>query len=356
MFRWFKRPNPHTLQRLGILRMGGLGDVMNSLIMATALKQAYPHIAITYITDTRWASLVEALGCVDSVIAFDEDQRHAWQPWHTLIQQLRQAKLEFLFPLQNNLRWFLLACTLFPWRWAKRQPHGPHSTDAFFRTLQRVFPTLTEKPCTLLPNIPTLPSPLPEACQALPQPWLLCCPSGQNDGHRQGRTWPMAYWQALIQQWLDTSTGSVVIIGSTSEAPEHACLRTLSPQRVHVRSGLDDIVNTARLLQEATMIVTGDSGPLHMAAALQRPTLALMGSTRPEHCGGYSPTVQTLQQTLPAHKDNQRTEVEPPLCVGCEQKRCAFVPLGTLTPCMEGIPPQQVWGKLKAYATLPVSC
>ena len=91
------------------------------------------------------------------------------------------------------------------------------------------------------------------------------------------------------------------------------------------RTGLDDAI---ALLACAKLVISNDSGLMHLAAALDRPMLALFGSSSPQFTPPLSPQAQVV-----------KLDIE---CSPCFEREC---PLGHFN-CMTRLTPDMVWGRL----------
>ena len=107
--------------------------------------------------------------------------------------------------------------------------------------------------------------------------------------------------------------------------------RRIRDQAAHDLSAVQDLTGRTTLpemvegLRESQVVVTNDTGPMHIAAALKVPVVSLFGPTAPERTGPYGQLEHVLQENLP--------------CVPCLQATCRYsVPLA----CLRGLTPQHV--------------
>lgn len=104
------------------------------------------------------------------------------------------------------------------------------------------------------------------------------------------RRWPRDRFEELGRALLDETNLGIALIGSSAETEYVRPLaRSLGrKERVHDLSGKLSLVQLARLLQQAQVLISNDSGPIHMAAALGVPVVGFYG---PETPGRYGPLV-----------------------------------------------------------------
>ncbi len=100
---------------------------------------------------------------------------------------------------------------------------------------------------------------------------------------------PFPIGQRLIDRLIREDGNSVVLTGAQNDLP----LIELILRRTHERpvnlAGKTSLTQLAALLQRADMLITGDSGPMHIAAAVGTPLIAIHGPTNPAHSGPLSP-------------------------------------------------------------------
>ena len=160
---------------------------------------------------------------------------------------------------------------------------------------------------------------------ALPERWIALCPGAEFGPAKQ---WPVEHYAALARLARQQGFG-VAVLGAARDAQTGAAIATQAPGTVNLcgRTRLDDAI---ALLSLAAGVVSNDSGLMHVAAALGRPTMGVYGSTDPRH----TPPAAHRSATLWLHLD----------CSPCFQRTC---PLGH-SNCLRGIAPEAVWGRLQS--------
>jgi ADP-heptose:LPS heptosyltransferase len=131
------------------------------------------------------------------------------------------------------------------------------------------------------------------------------------------RRWPTERYVELIEE-LARRHETVVLVGAPSEASYvDALVSALSPKaRTHVRdtSGKLRLGELFALLKGAACVVTNDTGPMHFAIALDRPTVCLYGPVSPEHYGVHKTNVEMLYHAV--YCSPCAHEIDEPPCAG----------------------------------------
>lgn len=148
------------------------------------------------------------------------------------------------------------------------------------------------------------------------------------------KRWPPAYYGALARQVVRALPGAqIALMGSPNDHDTckqvQACAGQAGSGMLNLsgQTSLDDAIT---LLAQATAVVANDSGLLHVASALNRPVVALYGSTDPDYAPPLSDLARTVSLRLP--------------CAPCRQREC---PLGH-HDCMNKMSVERVWGELAA--------
>jgi lipopolysaccharide heptosyltransferase II len=155
--------------------------------------------------------------------------------------------------------------------------------------------------------------------------YILIAPSSRW----QSKRWPPGHFASLISK-IDIP---VIITGSPSEKYLAREIMDESPEGIIDMCGKTDLKELVALIDGAKAMVSNDSGPMHIAAALKRPVIALFGPTDYEKTGPYG------------WQNNKDLNVlrTPVPCSPCFKKKCHD------PECMTKITVKTVYKVLKKY-------
>lgn len=285
-------------RRFLIVRLGSLGDVVHAIPAVAALKARHPDAAIDWIVDPRYADLVRMVDVVDDVIPFDP--RESWTGVLRTARQLRREQYEAVIDLQGLLKSAVLA-----------RSAGARRTIGFARDHLRepiagVFYTETVDPAGAVHVIQkgialmraldvqdtTIAFPMtPPASNAVRDVRALIGP-GRYVVINPGAAWPNKRWPAERYGALAAAIRgrrnlrSLVLWGPGED--DLAAAVVAASGGAAQAAPPTTITDIAAIAKGATLMVSGDTGPLHIGAAVGTRLVALFGPTKTERNGPWS--------------------------------------------------------------------
>ena len=119
------------------------------------------------------------------------------------------------------------------------------------------------------------------------------CPGSVNS---RAKRWPTERYAALGDRLIDELGAEVVLIGSAAEAEVSGVVSGQMRNKPVVLSGQTDLAELVAILSQVDLLVTNDTGPAHIASALERPTLVIFGPTNPLTTRPFSPFGEIVRQ------------------------------------------------------------
>ena len=275
------------------IRLGRFGDIVLLLPALALLKARMPGCHITLLTDTRWAPLAGMCPAIDEIIAVDRLRMRDGSWWQALagiarlISNLRRRGFDAVIDCHGFRETNLLArCSGAPERWGLKrfdqsflgfcfnrppviEDKSLHASESFLRLIRSFAP---------LDNAVS-----PEAALVIPGEALRW--AAENippspfaalfvDAPVRERIWPLDRFAALAAHVVKNH-GSVVVIGRNADL-----LETMAG--VRVLSNLS-IPSLAAVISRAGILVSNDTGPMHLGPILGVPTIAIFSVGIPTH-------------------------------------------------------------------------
>jgi heptosyltransferase I len=292
--------------RILVVRLGAMGDIVHALPAAASLKHGFLGWHVTWVVEPRWAPLLEGNPFVDRLVLLDRRTAgglaHAWR-------ELREERFDFAVDFQGLIKSALVACAarterIYGFDAARaREPLATmfYSDRVPARAAHRVDQNLElaagAGASTAVYSFP-LPPGRPEA--ELPAgAFVLASPLG---GWR-AKQWPLEYYAQLAQRLQREAGVPLVLNGPPSERDRLAGIKgTL----LHL-SSIEGLIDATR---RAAAVVGVDSGPLHVAAALGKPGVAIFGPTDPAQTGPYGGSLMVLRSSQAVTSYKRRNEID----------------------------------------------
>jgi heptosyltransferase-1 len=296
-----------NLGRILVVRLGAMGDIVHTLPAAASLKHSFPGWRVTWVVEPPWAPLLQANPFVDRVVLLD---RRAGAGLARFWRELREERFDFAVDFQGLVKSALVACAarterIFGFdRSVAREPLAAlfYSDRAPARAVHRVDRNLqlaaAAGASTALHSFPLPPGraegELPAGAFVLASPL-----SGW-----QAKQWPLEYYARLAQRLRRDAGIPLVVNGPPSE---REALAGIAGTVLHL-SSIEGLIDATR---RAAAVLGVDSGPLHVAAAMGKPGVAIFGPTDPAQTGPYGAGFTVLRSPHAVTSYKRRNEIDP---------------------------------------------
>ena len=293
--------DPKALRRVLLRLPNWLGDVCLAAPAVEALAAAAPHAEFVAACRPSLASLAARLPGVTSVIPL-ESTRGVRAPFRTA-RAYREARCDTAIVMARSLRAALpVALARVPQRIGFGGPgasvlftHPVHGWKglrlprrrAYFGALLRPFglpeptrPLAFDPPAEALAWADAFLEGEPARRDSLPV--VAMEPGG---AYGVAKRWPLDRYAALAARLVKDGRADVLVVGAPEARDLEARLEAAAGVPILKAAGKTDLVQLAALLARSALLVTNDTGPMHVAAAVGTPILALFGSTDPAGCG-----------------------------------------------------------------------
>lgn len=326
-------------ERILIIRLSSLGDILLATPVIDRARAAWPAARITFLVDRGYADLVRTHPGLDKVVEFDAHGVHRGPGGIAALSEALRP-VDLVIDLQHKVRSVLLAMLLKPARRLQLVKRGASKVvralmgqDSILRAPHQVERYLA----VLEGEAPPAPPGFVARPRLRPEPhWLEAAAARLPDaggpyaalvlGARQRtKLWPARHWEALGRTLQDRGLRPVLVGDPANGIPAGPlAARVGGALPVFENGGLGEL---AGVLCRCVVVVSPDSGPAHLAAALGVPVVALFGPTSPERWAPRGERTSALTLALP--------------CSPCSNHGSGACPLGTLA-CLESLSPERV--------------
>jgi len=285
-----------------IVMLSAIGDAVHVLPVANALKRAWPQCRLTWILQPVPHQLVAGHEAIDDFVVFRRRRGlGAWRSYHDLARELRGRRFDLLLGLQVYLKAGLITA-LVParvklgfdrrrardaqWLFTHRRipPHAPqHVQDQYFEFLD--FLGIDPHPVTWDLRL----TDGERAAQAdffgaLDRP---ACAVVVGTSKRE-KNWPPEGYARVMERVEREHGLRPVLVGGPAPDERRIADAVLASTRARVVDALgDDVRRLAWIVEGSALLITPDTGPLHVARALETPVVSLFGRTNPKRSGPY---------------------------------------------------------------------
>ena len=278
-----------------IVKPSSLGDIIYSLPVAQSIREQCPDAVISWIVKDRFAEIVDRCPTVNGDVIRFQHHRGLKGPIGLLqtLREIRRKKYDAVLDLQGLLRSGIMTrATRSPlrigsefareggrWLCNRIVPLPAAGSDAHIvEKLLQFLPALGLKaelrsPIAIRGESPEEVDSRLKGCRP-----IVLFPNSRCE-KREWKGFP-----ELTQRIIASVPDAVVVWDSHKRWPD---ADVSDPQRFINLTSKTSLLHVVELIDRARLVVSNDSGPLHMAAAFGIPTLGLHGPTYPKHTGPY---------------------------------------------------------------------
>lgn len=325
--------------RFLIVRLGSMGDVIHTMPAVQALRLAFPSAYIGWVIEERWSELLctlwyprsgprsEQRPLVDRVHHVNTKvwrrnllHFHVWEEMATALSDLRGGEYDAAIDLQGAIRSAVVTrLSKAPTIYGSATPRESVATMFYTRQVQLDAAHVVEQNMELVaavtrqrPPVPSLELPRDPAAEE----WCLKFVSQRtparvvlmNPGAGWGaKQWPAERYGVVAKALADDGLSVLVNYGPGEEELAQAVVTSSEGKAHPVHCSLAELI---ALTRRTDLLVGGDTGPLHLAAALKVPVVAIFGPTNPVRNGPFETRCVVLRSPESATSHSRRPEPE----------------------------------------------
>lgn len=315
--------------KIGIVLPNWIGDVVMATPALRALRERYPDARLTGILRPYVREVLAGTHWLDETIALDTKKRPRWLSLLRGGKQLRAQHFDQVLLLTNSLStglvawlsaapervgyagwgrgWLLTKRLYAPVENGRKVPRS--AVDHYLEVAAAAGAPTNRTAVELATTAGEV-----AAAQAVWHEFRLhqarqVVVLNTGGAYGAAKSWPAEHFALLAKRIVRKFDAAVLVICGQSEKAAAAEIVRLAdePRVVSLANHATSIGLSKGCLAAADLVVTTDSGPRHLAAALGTPTISLFGPTDPRWSDNYQPGAITLQEPVPCGPCGQRT-------------------------------------------------
>ncbi len=300
---------PESFKNILIIKPSALGDIVQALPALGALRKSFPSAEISWLVRPQFAPLLDNHPYLTSLIHFDREfLGKAWfhpgalTALFSLFRRLRRSNLDAVFDFQGLFRTAFLArvsgckkrfgmadaeefSRIFYTHRIQRPPDSPHLVDYYINLVRAAGAARSDVEFTLPRDAGAENSVkhLLAANDIHSQRYAVLVPGSAHPD----KCWPIDRFAGLASRLSSQHNLMVIAVGSPPEAPLVQTLLQSADVPITNLAGRTSLAELIALLRDAALVVSNDTGPGHVAAALGRPIVMIFGRSNPARVAPY---------------------------------------------------------------------
>ena len=322
------RAGDPRIRRILIVRVDLLGDVVLSTPAVRALRRAYPRAKIDMLVQAPYGGILEGDPDINHVHIWNP---HVWRNprnWASLstwtetlgaLSRLRMPRYDLAISVSGDIGSIVTRLTgarrrigyareAYRWFMTDPVPGGrylerAHETRYVLRLAAAAGASPQpedERPrLTVSPEAARHISAILDAARVskqIPSGPIIALHAGARNG--QAKRWPARHWATLARRLASDLDALVALTGAPNEAPLAGDIERMAGVPLLNLCGKTSLPQLKALLAQADLVISGDSGPMHIACAVGAPVIALHGPTDPKISGPSAPDALVLRHTI----------------------------------------------------------
>ncbi len=319
------------MKKILIIRAGAIGDVVHTTNLFRSIKQTYKDISIHYLTSELIKPLLIEDPDIEKVYTINPKFKLFSSYTKELAKTLKEENYDLVINLQPS---FKIKALIFlagiKKQYIYKKSFKMHAVTNFWYTGTKAFKELKEPKELKL----YLPKENIENAKKLTKDFkrpFFIINAGGVLSKRQGRTYPVKKWVELGNKIQEKYNGTIILNGAKEDKEILAPLNEIKNVVNYI--GELSLIDSCAVIGEADVMLSGDSGPLHIATALGVKSIGLYGSMPANRTGCFSSGINVISR-----KD----------CVPCNRRKCKFLKKSKniYAPCMEEISIEEIIEKI----------
>jgi len=279
-----------------VIRFSSLGDVLLTTPIVRSIRKNYPSAEIHFLTKKEFAPILENNPNINQIIKYDNKNDR----FIDIIKLIANNQYDLIIDLQSKLNSFLIKL------FAGNSKHVTYNKRHFYRW-RLTHKSLSKNLAPIKSTVSLYSTVLDKLGIKLDAEKLdIFLPKNQDEiystfriPHSEFRIsispgashftkqYPADYYSYLINMITDKLNAQIILLGSKNEKKLTAQIANGCKKKILDLAGETDIMDMAVIIKNSELFISGDCGPMHIAAALNIPQIAIFGPTHPKL--GFAP-------------------------------------------------------------------
>lgn len=350
--KWFGSITSERLSQIDarhicVIKPSAFGDIVQSLPVLSTLRSRFPQARLAWVVKRQWAELIEGHRDLDELIAFDPSAGFA--AWRSFLRDLRSRQFDLVLDLQGLFRTGVMT-------WATRAPirvgletareganlacncvlPGTSKLVPAHARYRRVAEAIDPGLSVFEPRLPLRDEHVEWARTQL-RPLASPRVALHIGAAWPTKRWPVGKFAAVAMLAVQHFNASLVLVGGPGDARDGQALEGMLDETSRSRTvnliGKSSLAQLMAVLANVDLMVSNDSGPMHLAAALNTPTLGIFTCTDPDRSG-------------PGGQGHEMVSTQV-ICRASYRKRCPYRGSQHMA-CLEELDVERVWQSCRA--------
>jgi len=279
-----------------VIRFSSLGDVLLTTPIVRSIRKNYPSAEIHFLTKKQFAPILENNPYINQIIKYDTKNNR----FIDIIKLIANNQYDLIIDLQNKLNSFLIKA------FAGRCKKITYNKKHFYRW-RLTHKSLSKNLAPIKSTVSLYSTVLDKLGIKLDEDKLdIFLPDNQDEIYSEFRIknselrisispgathftkqYPADYYSQIVDMITDRLNAQIILLGSKSEKKLTAQISDGCKKKILDLAGETDIMDMAIIIKNSELFISGDCGPMHIAAALNIPQIAIFGPTHPKL--GFAP-------------------------------------------------------------------
>ena len=301
-------------QNILIIKPGAMGDLLHLTPTIRGLRKRFPQARIDIMVGNAASiDLFRHHPDIADILVYDRRGEHrSFSALLSLWKLVRSRSYNLVINFQrSNLKtWFLTSAAL-PCRiliYHKTRNTVIHAVMDHLKTVEPlgISPDGEQLDLYLSPDDRQYATTLFGSHDLNTRPVVAINPGASHPVNR----WSTAQFAALVDRVSNELNAAVIIVGGASDTKLANETDRLCSSHPIILTGTTTMLQLGAVLEKSTLLVSGDTGPMHMATAVRTPVIALFGAADPERTG-------------PVGAGNRVIKANNLACVPCRSRKCS---------------------------------